>query len=99
MPGKHSRNKGARVEREIVALHDAIPVAAEKVSGMYKPGEDLCIADEFKAEVKARREGFKLLKRWLEGNDLLFLREDGVTHPMVVMPWETYERLIIGVTK
>jgi hypothetical protein len=96
MPGKHSRSKGARIEREIVALHDEIPCAAEKVSRSGYTGSDLVIADEFKAEVKARTtgKGFTLLTSWLGANDLLFLREDGKKYPMVVMPWSTYEKLI-----
>lgn len=94
MAGKHSRSKGARIEREIVALHDEIPVAAEKVSRSGYTGHDLMIADTFKAEVKARANGFALLKRWLGNNDLLFLREDGQKHPTVVMSWETYVNLL-----
>lgn len=90
----NSRSKGARIEREIVALHDEIPVAAEKVSRSGYTGHDLMIADTFKAEVKARREGFALLKRWLADNDLLFLRENGQRYPTVVMPWRVYSELI-----
>lgn len=94
--GRRSRSKGARIERQIVALHDEIPCAAEKVSRTGYSGEDLLIADTFSAEVKARAdgEGFKLLTRWLGDNDLLFLRTDGETHPGVYLPWHIYAKLM-----
>jgi hypothetical protein len=94
MPGKHSRSKGARIEREIVAIHDEIPCPAEKVSRSGYTGEDLVIADEFSAEVKARSEGFKLLDRWLGDNSLLFIRKDGIRYPGVYMPWRVYAQLM-----
>lgn len=94
MPGRHSRSKGARIERQIVALHDEISVPAEKVSRSGYVGEDLRIADTFKGEVKARANGFKLIERWLGENDMLFLRSDGRTHPLVVLPWDTYQQLL-----
>lgn len=50
-----------------------------------------------RAEVKSRAngEGFKTLEGWLGSNDLLFLRRDRQA-PIVVMPWETYRRLMGG---
>ena len=92
--GKFSRSKGKRIELEIVHLHDDIPCPAEKTSRAGYTGEDIVIADHWKAEVKARANGFALLKRWLGLNDLLFLREDGVKEPTVVMPWRVYSELI-----
>ena len=98
--GKKSRDKGNRIEREIVHLHTDNGIPAQRVplsgaaGGLYKG--DLQIMD-LRAEVKARAsgEGFKTLEGWLADNDLLFLRKDRST-PMVVMTWETYLKLFKG---
>jgi hypothetical protein len=95
-----SKDKGNRVEREIVKRHLAAGIEAERVplsgavGGSYSG--DLRVG-ELKAEVKARAsgEGFKLLERWLGDNDLLFLRRDR-TAPLVVMDWETYTHIMRG---
>ena len=100
--------KGARVEREIAALHLALGIHAERVplSGALASrlgpdyGGDLKI-DLFPgcaratAEVKARAAGggFITLEKWLGAHDLLFLKRNGV-RPMVVLPWETWARLV-----
>lgn len=46
-------------------------------------------------EVKARRNGagFKTLARWLDDNDVLFLREDRA-EPLVVLPWHIWRKLL-----
>ena len=91
--GKTSRRKGQRIENEIVHLHQDNLIPAEKVSRGGYTGHDLMIADEFKAEVKARSggQGFATITRWLGDNDLLFLREDGKKYPTVVMRWQVYQ--------
>ena len=94
-----SKDKGNRVEREIVKRHLAAGIEAERVplsgavGGSYSG--DLRVGSDLKAEVKARAsgEGFRLLERWLGDNDLLFLRRDR-TAPLVVMDWKTYECLM-----
>lgn len=96
--GKMSRNKGARVEREIVKKHTEAGIVARKVplSGAMKgyPG-DVVVADHFRCEVKARKngQGFATLEKWLGENHLLFLKRDR-QNPMVVMEWETYKTLM-----
>jgi hypothetical protein len=100
-PGRRSRNKGARVEREIVALHQAMGVEAERVplsgaaGGSYTG--DVIVAKKYKAEVKARKNGggFALIERWLEGNDMLIVKSDR-KEPLVVLPWSVYGQLITG---
>ncbi len=89
------RSKGLRVEREIVCLHHDVGIPCEKISRSGYTGPDLRIADEFLGEVKTRKsgEGFATLERWLGEADVLFLRRDR-QRPMVVMPWETYVRLM-----
>ncbi len=92
---KAQRVKGARVEREVVALHTSAGIPAEKVSRSGYTGPDLRIANEFLAEVKARKsgQGFTTLEKWLGEADLLFLKRDR-QQPMVCMSWATYARLM-----
>lgn len=94
-----ARQKGDRSEREIVNLHQAMGVSAQRVPLSGAAGGrftgDVWIGD-WKAEVKARAngEGFITLEKWLGENDLLFLRRDRKS-PLVVLPWKTYEELIM----
>jgi Holliday junction resolvase len=104
--GRPSRDKGARAEREIVALHAGLGVKAERVplsgASRYRGnGADVDIyvlgaeVAPLVAEVKARGngEGFTLLDRWLGDADALFLRRDRA-QPLVVLPWHTWARLL-----
>lgn len=94
-----SKRKGNRIERELVHLHQAAGIEAERVplsgaaGGSYSG--DLVIGIDWRAEVKARAngEGFKTLEKWLGDNDMLFLRRDRAA-PMVLMPWAVYARLM-----
>ncbi len=96
------RDKGARREREIVAMHKALGVHAERVGVAYAKGHDVDIFwrgrdyGALVAEIKARAsgEGFVTLERWLGENDLLFLVRDRAD-PLVVIPWRVWE-LILG---
>ena len=95
--GKASRDKGARREREIVELLNAINgVHAERVplsgaaGGSYAGDIQIITAGEqLIAEVKARKngQGFVTLEKWLGDNDMLILKRDR-QKPMVVLPWE-----------
>jgi Holliday junction resolvase len=101
-----SRDKGARRERELVSLHQALGIHAERVplSGaaryqggghdvdVYAFGKD---AAPLVTEVRARAngEGFATLERWLGENDALFLRRDRA-EPVVVLPWRIWARLL-----
>ena len=97
--GKPSRDKGLRLERELVHLHHDAGIPCERVplsgaaGGSY--AGDLRIADELRGEVKGRStgDGWQLIGRWLADHDLLFLRQDRRT-PLVVMPWALYVRLM-----
>ena len=103
--GKASRDKGGRVEREIVRRHRDLGVHAERVplsgaaggrfSGdveVYPFGTDEA---PLVTEVKARRQGagFKVIEAWLGENDALFLRRDRA-EPLVLLPWRTWARLL-----
>lgn len=89
--GKFSRDKGGRIEREIVNLLKGEGIHAERVplsgaaGGLF--AGDIKFLD-YVAEVKARKggTGFKTIERWLGDNDMLFLRRDRAA-PLVVMPW------------
>ena len=98
---KAQRDKGARREREIVAMHKALEVHAERVGVAYAKGHDVDIFwrgvdyGALIAEVKARRSGagFKTLEDWLGENDLLFLIRD-CQEPLVVLPWRVWEEIL-----
>lgn len=100
------RRKGADIEREIVDRHQEIGVHAERypLSGasrfrgqghdidVYAFGTDEC---PLVAEVKGRKgaDGFRMLERWLDDNDVLFLRRSR-SEPFAVLPWRVWERLL-----
>jgi hypothetical protein len=90
---KMQRSKGARVERLMVQMHHDAGIPCEKVSRSGYTGEDLMIADEFRGEVKARKEPMKTAIGWLAGRDLLFVKPDREP-PMVIMTWDTYVALM-----
>ena len=98
---KAQRDKGARREREIVAMHKALGVHAERVGVAYAKGHDVDIFwrgvdyGALIAEVKARAsgEGFATLERWLGENDLLFLIRDR-QEPLVVIPWRVWAQIL-----
>ena len=99
MSGRSSKQKGYRVEREIVLLHSDLRVECERMPLSGALGGDLSgdlhIEKQLKAEVKARRDvqGFKTLENWMGDNDLLFLRRNN-KKPMVVMTWDSYCELV-----
>jgi hypothetical protein len=104
--GRGSRQKGNRIERELVDLHRALGIHAERypLSGASRfrgSGHDIDIyafgKDEapLVAEVKARKNGggFVQLEKWLGEFDALFLRRNNAT-PLVVVPWLIWVHLI-----
>ena len=106
MSGAKHRQKGDRIEREIVALHEAIGIHAERypLSGASRfrgKGHDVDVypfgVDDapFTAEIKGRKtgDGFRMLERWVGEHDMLFLRRNR-SEPLVVLPWSTYSALV-----
>jgi hypothetical protein len=106
MSGAKHRQKGNRVEREIVELHKDIDVHAERypLSGSSRfrgSGHDVDIyalgrdAAPIVAEVKARKDGsgFTQLERWLGDFDVLFLRRNN-SGPLVVLPWRVWAAIL-----
>jgi hypothetical protein len=106
MSGARHRRNGSRVEREIVALHLALGVKAERVplSGasryrdngadvdIYALGPEEC---PLVCEVKSRRkgEGFTLIEKWLGDFDVLVLRRNNAP-PLIVLPWRVWACLV-----
>jgi hypothetical protein len=103
---KSQRDKGSRIEREIVDRHKAINVHAERypLSGASRfrgSGHDIDLypfgreAAPFVAEVKARKNGsgFAQLEKWLGSYNVLFLRRNRAD-PLGVLPWSTWVMLL-----
>ena len=104
--GASHRQKGNRIEREIVDRHKAIGIHAERypLSGASRfrgKGHDIDVYlfgrdnSPAVAEVKGRKNGggFVTLEKWLGEYDALFLRRNHAD-PMVVLPWSTWARLV-----
>jgi Holliday junction resolvase len=85
--GRRSRDKGSRIEREIVRRLQAQGFAAEKISGMYRPGADLSVpflGIDRAIEVKCRAHGFSQLYTWLTERFALIVRADRC-EPLIVL--------------
>lgn len=103
--GKMQRNKGARVERELVNAHKEMGLAAERAphSGAVKgrltqmDGEDLKVelADGFVVtfEAKARKDDWKTIRQQIARTDGLILKPNNEP-PLVVLKWDTWQRLL-----
>jgi Holliday junction resolvase len=90
--GKSQRNKGARVEREIAKL-----LGGERVplSGATSFAKGDVTAYNMTFEVKARKDGFKQIYTWLNGEDIdaLVIKADR-KEPLVVLPISTFKELM-----
>jgi len=77
--GKKSRDKGYRLEHELVMKLKEMGFNAERIPLSGGAGGsfsgDLLINGK-KAEVKGRAQGFKEIYKWLEPVDYLFIRSD-----------------------
>jgi hypothetical protein len=77
--GKKSRDKGYRLEHELVLKLNEMGFNAERVPLSGGAGGsftgDLIINGK-KAEVKGRATGFKEIYKWIEPVDYLFIRAD-----------------------
>jgi Holliday junction resolvase len=104
--GRSPRRKGDGIERELVELHRALGIHAERypLSGASRfrgAGHDVDIyalgreEAPLVAEVKGRKNGsgFVQLERWLGDYDVLALRRDR-TEPLIVLPWRTWAALL-----
>ncbi len=98
---KKSRTKGISYEREIVNALAAEGINAERVplsggmGGSFGSQDvQLSINGEIvQFECKRRAGGFKMLYRWMDDADGLFLRADR-EQTLVVIPFETFAELV-----
>ena len=81
--GKSPRQKGNRVERFLVNLLLEHGFAAERIplsgsaGGSFKGDVTVpLLGVDRTAEVKARKHGFQQHYQWLDGNDLLIVKQD-----------------------
>jgi len=96
--GRMQKRKGNRVEREIVNYLNKNGISAKRVplSGAAEGFKgDIIIDGSIRAEVKARKDGFKQIYKWLEGNDYLFLKANRKP-VLVVMMIEDFMKLFKG---
>jgi hypothetical protein len=109
--GRASRDKGARRERQVVAMHQAIGVRCERVplSGAVRyqgNGSDVDVypfgpdGAPWIGEVKSRcnGEGFATITRWLADADFLALVEDRAA-PLIVLPWARWQDLLLALKR
>ena len=98
--GRFSRNKGYRIENELVTRLRAAGISATRVplSGQTEHSSgDLVIrfanGNVLQGEAKARRAFPAYLSDWLNGNDFVVLRPDKAD-PVVLLPWALFTELI-----
>jgi Holliday junction resolvase len=89
--GRASRQKGSRIERQIVRALEEAGFSAERVplSGAARGrfGGDVSVpllGVDRRVEVKARANGFRQLYEWLSDHDFLIVRADRC-EPLVVL--------------
>jgi len=98
--GKKSKRKGYRIEHEIEGILRESGIVAKRIplsGGSWIKGD---IAMEFLGkgyigEVKARKDGFKEIYKWIEDKDFLFLRADRKDF-LVVMDIKTFLEIVNG---
>lgn len=95
--GKLSKNKGYRAERELTLRlrKEGLNAVRVPLSGAVQGFKGDLLLEGKTAEVKARRDGFKELYKWLEGNSYLFLKADRKP-VLVVMELGTFTKLLKG---
>jgi len=97
--GKPSRDKGNRVEREVVNACLDVGIKAERVPLSGAAGGsftgDIIIRDKFRCEIKARKDGsgFRLLYKWKGLNDILIVKQDRSV-PLFIMDLHTLSQLM-----
>jgi Holliday junction resolvase len=98
--GKKSKRKGYRIEHNIEKILREEGITAKRIplSGASWMKGDIFIEllnKGYVGEVKARKEGFKEIYKWLDGKDFLFLRADRKDF-LIVMNIKTFLELING---
>jgi|TARA_R110000824_G_scaffold394040_1_gene593584 hypothetical protein len=104
--GKSQRDKGARIERKVVALLTSVGILSERVplsgaaggsfSGDIKMTMPLMPHTKI-IEVKGRNTKgvyWRTAEKHLGNNDYLFMWEDRVNEPLVVMSFNQFTKLV-----
>lgn len=89
--GKSQRDKGLRREREFVQLIGGERIPLSGAAGGSFKGDVKGMGLTW--ELKARRDGFKLLYNWLENVDALAVKADRKEW-LVVIPLDKFKELI-----
>ena len=95
MKAKSAKQKGARLETEVVKALTQVGILARRQpgSGIYQDFphdvEAMIRGRRYIIECKARKDSFRQLDRWMGAADLLFVRCDRAS-PRVYMAWETF---------
>jgi Holliday junction resolvase len=102
---KKSRDKGCRVERELVRILQDFGMAAERVPlsgachGRYAGDISVpVLGEDMTLEVKARAKGFAQPYAWLEGADALIVKADR-KEPLLVIPLKRAAEIIMRAEK
>ena len=92
--GKAQKRKGYRVEHEIEKKLREAGLDAKRVplSGSTTFAKGDIYLEGKRIEVKARKEGFKQIYKWIEGSDFLIIKADR-REPMVVMRLDDFIKL------
>jgi Holliday junction resolvase len=103
--GKASRQKGDRFEREVVRTLQDAGLSAERVPLSGSAGGSFAgditfpaLMSDWRAECKCRANGFALVYSALDGNDVVFLKQDR-QEPLVVVPLHRFARLLLAAEK
>lgn len=96
--GRRARLKGARFEREVVALFEKAGVPAKKVPGSggargYKGDVQTALFEGRKVECKDLKSGLVTIEKWLADADYAVSNRSRKC-PLVHMTWDTFEELI-----
>lgn len=92
--GKAPRRKGDIGEREVAKLLGGQRIPLSGAAGGDFSG-DVVVPGLGVGEVKRRRDGFRQLYKWLEGNDFLAIRADRQEW-LIVIPVERVKDLMQG---
>lgn len=87
--GKMQRNKGYRGEHNLVRILKESGIKAKRIplSGATEFQKGDVQIQDFIAEVKLRKNGFKQIYKWLENSDILFIKADRKPY-LAVIPLE-----------
>lgn len=99
-----SKEKGDRAEKELVDRLKEIPgVFASRIGLRLQSGRTVCgdvisniLGTELVFECKSRggNKGWSQLVKWLAPVDVLTLKAEGTSQPLVVMNWELFQQLL-----